>query len=100
MSTTHVVKSWTHLYDAIANGMKHHDLRNKKERDYKVGDKLLLQRYDNIRGAYTGEEMLVEITYITSNETPCALSSVVLDIDHCILSIEPTKYKVEDDGKA
>lgn len=94
MSTIHTVKSWCHLYDAITMGIKMHDIRNKKERNYQVGDQLLLQRYDNINGKYTGEEVLVDITYITSNEIPCALSSSVLDIDHCILSIKLVEPRI------
>lgn len=85
--TTHYVKSWAHFYDAIEEGRKLHDLR-KMDRDYNVGDILILQRYDNINGEYTGEELTVEITYITSNKTPCAFSSSALDRDYAILSLK------------
>lgn len=84
---THYVKSWAHFYDAIAAGQKTHDLR-KNDRDYRVGDKLILQRYDNINGVYTGEELPVEVTYITNNTVPCAFSSAVLPSDYAILSIQ------------
>jgi uncharacterized protein YqfB (UPF0267 family) len=83
----HNVKSWAHFYDAIVKGDKTHDLR-KNDRNYKVGDCLNLQRYDNINGVYTGERCIVVITYITSTEIPCAFSSAVLDKDYCILSIK------------
>lgn len=85
--TIHHVKSWAHFYDAIELGLKTHDLR-KNDRDYKVGDTLVLQRYDNIRGCYTGEELPVEVTYITSKTVPCAFSSAVLPADYAILSIQ------------
>lgn len=84
--TTHKVKSWAHFFDAIKAGKKLHDLR-KLDRDYKVGDILILQRYDNINGEYTGEELEVEITYITSNKVPCAFSSSALDRDYGIFSL-------------
>lgn len=84
--TTHYVKSWAHFFDAIEAGKKLHDLR-KLDRDYKVGDFLVLQRYDNINGEYTGEEIKVEITYITSNKVPCAFSSSALDKDYGIFSL-------------
>lgn len=84
--TKHIVKSWAHFFDAIKAGKKLHDLR-KMDREYKVGDTLVLQRYDNINGEYTGEEIEVEVTYITSNKTPCAFSSSALDRDYCILSL-------------
>lgn len=85
--TTHKVKSWAHFFDAIEAGIKTHDLR-KDDRNYKVGDTLVLQRYDNINGQYTGEELLVEVTYITSKTVPCAFSSAVLPADYAILSIK------------
>lgn len=84
--TTHEVKSWSHFFDAIAEGKKRHDLR-KNDRDYKIGDTMRLRRYDNINGGYTGETLDAEITYITSNKVPCAFSSAVLPNDYCILSL-------------
>lgn len=84
---THTVKSWAHFFDAISAGRKLHDLRIM-DRDYKVGDFIILQKYDNINGRYTGDEVKVEITYITSNKVPCAFSSSALAKDYAILSIK------------
>jgi hypothetical protein len=86
MRTNHEVKSWAHFFDAIVRGDKTHDLR-KDDRDYRVGDWLILNRYDNITGFYTGHSACVEITYITNKRVPCAFSSSVLPADYCILSI-------------
>lgn len=83
---THFVKSWSHFYDEILAGNKLHDLR-KNDRGYKVGDHMILEKYDNIKGVYLGETQIVEITYITSNVTPYAFSSSVLPNEYCILSI-------------
>jgi len=63
------------------------------ERDYKAGDHLLLQEFDQTVGQYTGREQLCIITYVTNRNTPCAMSSVALDRNHTVLSIE----KVEND---
>ena len=91
----HKVRSWAHFFDAIAAGHKTHDLR-KDDRGYKVGDKLLLQRYDNINGQYTGEELMVTITYMTDRDHPCAFSSSVLPPEYCILSIKlDTEPKID-----
>jgi uncharacterized protein YqfB (UPF0267 family) len=86
--TIHEVKSWSHFFDAIEAGAKKHDLR-KNDRDYKVGDTLRLLRYDNINGKYTGGTQVVAVTYVTSNQFPCAFSSAVIPNDYCILSLEP-----------
>lgn len=85
---THIVKSWTYLFDAIKSGAKTHDVRDMRERDYQVGDLLCLERFDQTTGKYTGEKLTTEITYITSNSTPCAFSSAVLDKNFAILSVK------------
>lgn len=85
--TTHHVKSWAHLFDAIVSGAKAYDLR-KNDRDYQVGDIVWLNQYDNIKGVYTGRVAKRTISYMTNNVTPCAVSSAVLPNDYCILGFE------------
>jgi len=85
--TVHYVKSWSYLYAAAVAGVKTHDIRDRTERDYKVGDTLVLQEFDQSTGRYSGREQRFEITYITDRDVPCALSSAVLARDYCILSI-------------
>ena len=82
------LKSWMQFYDAIVAGEKKHDLRDTKDRNFKVGQVLLLKRYDQFRGVYTGESQKVRVTFITSRDIPCAFSSAVLDRDYAILSLE------------
>jgi len=82
------VKSWTHFFQAIKRGEKTHDMRDMKDRDYKVGDILNLQEYDPFSGNYSGDEVKVVVTYITSQNTPCAFSSAALKEGFCILSIQ------------
>ena len=85
--TEYNVKSWPSFFQAIKSGEKMHDMRDMRDRDYKVGDTLNLQEYDPFTGKYSGDECKVRITYITSNKTPCAMSSAALDRNFCILSI-------------
>jgi Domain of unknown function (DUF3850) len=83
----HKVKSWPHLFEAALAGTKTHEMRKATERDYRVGDTLRIQEYDPSLETYTGRELVVRITYITSSESPCALSRSGLHPDYCILSI-------------
>jgi len=83
----HDVKCWPHLFTAIARGEKRHDLRRSSDRNYAVGDRLLLREYDNDIKEYTGRTLIVTITYVTSADMPCALSDEALHPDFCILSI-------------
>lgn len=82
------VKSWPQFFSKMITGQKKHDMRNKRDRSYKVGDKMLLREFDPFGGGYTGRFAVALITYITSNDTPCALSSVGLGDDMAILSLE------------
>jgi hypothetical protein len=83
----HKVKSWSPFFQAIRDGQKTHDLRYDTDRHFAVGDTITLQEYLPFEGKYTGEEVDVLVTYITSRETPCAFSCAVLDKEYCILSI-------------
>jgi hypothetical protein len=85
--TQHVVKSWSHLFQPFLDGVKTHDIRIM-DRDYKVGDKLILQEWDWKKKEYTGREAAAEITYITDVNSPCAFSPFALDNDFGILSIK------------
>lgn len=85
---THVLRSWTYLFQAMADGAKKHDLRNN-DRGYKVGDILRLEEFNMALGNYTGRAASFRVTYITGRSAvPCAVSSSVLAPDHVILSVE------------
>lgn len=83
----YAVKSWTQFFPAMISGQKKADMRDLRDRDYKINDVLLLCEYDFARGAYTGRWATFSITHIISNRTPCAMSSSALDRNHCILSL-------------
>lgn len=87
----HIMKSWPQFWLAIYNGDKTHDIRSKADRNFSVGDTVRLEEFDPFKGLYTGRHLDARITYITSNDTPCALSSVVLDRDYCVLSLQVIK---------
>lgn len=85
------LKSWPAFFKAIKNGQKLHDIRDMRDRKFHVGQRLILAEYCPFTGRYTGNEVEVEVTYITSNDTPCALSSAVLERGFCVLSIRVVK---------
>jgi len=88
MTIKYKLKSWPEFFTEIFEGRKKHDMRKCDDRDFKVGDILLLQEYDGDSKIYTGREVEVEVTYITSEKTPCAWSPTALKQDFCILSIK------------
>jgi hypothetical protein len=85
---THRLKCWPQFYEAIRVGSKRHDLRRASDRDFRVGDRLLLCEFDPEKSCFTGREQLVDVTYVTSADLPCALSRDALHSDFCILSIK------------
>lgn len=90
------VKSWPWLFEPMCAGKKTHDMRDKRDRPYAVGDRMLLREFDPRSGGYTGREALAYITYITDNVTPCAMSSGVLANDFAILSVTVTELGKTD----
>lgn len=83
----HRLKCWPEFFDPIRRGHKTHDLRRADDRAFAVDDRILLEEYDPESRAYTGDSVVVRITYITSADVPCALSHDALHPNFCILSI-------------
>lgn len=75
---THELKILPQYFQAVWDGTKNFELR-RNDRDYKVGDILLLREYVN--GEYTGSFLRVIVTYILKD-----CSEYGLDKDYCILS--------------
>jgi hypothetical protein len=83
----HRLKCWPEFFAAVIAGKKTHDLRRADDRDFRMGDTLLLEEFNPRTRRYTGQNTRVRITYITSADSPCALSEDALHPDFCILSI-------------
>lgn len=59
----HTLKCWSNFYQAIVSGAKKCELRIN-DRDYQVGDMLLLQELDQDSGVLTGASYRVRVTHI------------------------------------
>jgi hypothetical protein len=60
----HELKTWPEYFDAVRDGRKTFEIR-RNDRDFKVGDVLLLQEYDLPTNQYSGYDVSRRITYIT-----------------------------------
>jgi ASCH domain. len=78
----HDIKIWPEFFDAVQSGRKNFEIR-KNDRDYKVGDILLLREWDKELG-YTGKAELKRVTYLVQAEFG-------LPDDICVMSLEPPK---------
>lgn len=86
MSRVHELKSWKPFFRAIVAGHRSHELR-RADRDFSVGDVLLLREYDSGTSTYSGQECRALVTSITSSAHPCAMSTEALAPGFCIMSI-------------
>lgn len=77
----HELKILPEYFAAVKDGSKTFEIR-KNDRDYMVGDYILLKEYDKNTG-YTGNEILVEITYMITSEQFDGLKD-----GYCVLGIE------------
>jgi ASC-1-like (ASCH) protein len=60
---THYLKTWVEYFQAVKLGRKSFEVR-LNDRNYQVGDTLILQEWDQAIQEYTGEEFSVVVTYI------------------------------------
>lgn len=93
---THVVKSWTMFFSGIIDGSRTSDIRFN-DRRYAVGDTMLLREFDPVKGAYTGREQPVVITYLQQNKSnPCAISHEAIQDGYVVLSIRLVQEASKD----
>lgn len=59
----HHLKTWIEYFEEIFMDRKKFEVR-KNDRDYKVGDFLIIKEFDNDKQKYTGREMARVITYV------------------------------------
>lgn len=83
----HDLKSWPRFFRPIVNGVRTHELR-RNDRDFQVGDILLLREWDPDTAEYTGASCEAVISSITSQDVPCAVSDEGLSPDFCIMSVQ------------
>ncbi|MDK1004046.1 ASCH/PUA domain-containing protein [Bacillus subtilis] len=60
----HILKILPEYFDAVCSGKKSFEIR-KNDRNYRVGDELILCEYVPDRGGFTGREVEKEVVYIT-----------------------------------
>lgn len=77
---THQLKTWPVPFRAVLSGKKRYEIR-KNDRDFKVGDILVLNEYRPRSKKYTGSNCVMVVTYMTHGGEwglPC---------DLCVLSL-------------
>ena len=78
---THYLKTWTQYFEEVWNGKKTFELR-KNDRDFAVGDLLVLEEYDPETQEYLPRIIYARVTYIL-RDVPFGLAQ-----DYCIMAID------------
>lgn len=79
---THELKTWPEPFQALLEGHKTHEIRSCEDRDFEVGDELLLREWEPANRSYTSREVTVEVTYVTPAEQWGLPSNL------CVLSVQ------------
>lgn len=73
----HKLKTIQPFFDFVWSGMKNFDIR-KNDRDFRCGDLLLLQEYDESLQRYGEHEILVEVTFLLNDVRYCKEGFVIM----------------------
>ena len=66
---THNLKTWPNIFEEMYKGNKSFDIR-ENDRNFQIGDQIILDEYDNINNTYTGRHLHAKITYIMKSPNP------------------------------
>jgi len=87
----HELKTWPTFFEEVNNGKKKFEVR-KNDRNFKVGDILILREYeplmatiDDSREGYTGRSIEMEVTYIVYGP------QFGIRDGYCVMSLIPVK---------
>ena len=78
MAKIHILKTVQPFFSEVKKGTKTFEHR-RNDRDFQVGDEVVLQEYDMLHNSLSGDEIKVKITYVLKDRAG-------LDEDFCIFS--------------
>lgn len=64
---THTLKTWPEPFHAVANGLKTFEVR-RDDRNFKEGDRLVLQEWVPGEERYTGLEVHMQVVFVGRGE--------------------------------
>jgi hypothetical protein len=85
MMQTHELKSWPEYFTMVMSDLKLFELRYN-DRDFKVGDRVVLEEFRPGVGTYTGRKQEIEITYIIHDDDAVAMDG--LRAGYCIFGFK------------
>jgi hypothetical protein len=80
----HVLKCWSSPFEAMRAGRKTFEYR-LNDRDFQVGDRLLLQEYEPEARVLTGESLAMRVVYLLAG------GAFGVPEGYCVMGVEPWK---------
>lgn len=78
--TEHELKTWPEFFESVSSGRKPFEVR-KNDRDFKVGDVLILKEWDPEKELYSGRVLYKTVTYLLPG------GSFGIDPDYCVMGL-------------
>lgn len=78
--TAHELKTWTIYFDLIWKRIKDFEIR-LNDRDYKVGDILVLKDFDPVANDYTMRTLIKKVKYVLNDSLFCKEGYVVMGLE-------------------
>ncbi len=76
----HELKTWPEYFKVIMSGIKRFEIR-KNDRDFKVGDFLILKEFDPKTNTYSGSQVKCKILYILDDPKFVKKGFVIMSIE-------------------
>ena len=99
----HILKTWPLFFEAVKDGKKQFEIRFD-DRGYAAGDHLVLREYDPEKNKYTGEAIIVGVTWVIGITQGLQSGYVVMSLGKIIIAdtvSEPsgvTEAMISDDA--
>jgi hypothetical protein len=75
----HELQIWPEYFDAVKDGSKTFEVREKRDRVFKVGDYLYLKCYSPEHG-YDGREFVTKVTYTLDDPAFCKEGYIIMGL--------------------
>ena len=75
-----VLKTWPEDFHAIRMGQKRAEVRRCDDRRFRVGDEIVLEEWDPIRGYPMGGALTIRVTHVESMAGPLAIFGLTTDV--------------------
>ena len=74
------LKCWPEFFASLASGVKTFDIREERDREFRVGDILVMEEYDIETDHYSGQQLAFEVTFCLRRQPWVPLGYVAMGL--------------------